>query len=444
MYTISVVGLGKLGACAASCFAYKGFQTIGVDIDQALVDSINRGIAPVPEPKLQDLINQARDNLRATRDYRLAFEESDITFLLVPTPSKKNGQFSNRYIKSALTGLSLAFKSSLKKYHLFVITSTVSPGSSQGELIPLIEAVSGKKLNRDFGFCYNPEFIALGSVIDDTMNPDMVLIGKSNSRAGDQLESIYRELCENDPHIARMSIISAEITKISLNAYVTMKISFANTLANISEKIPGTEIDKITSALGADNRISPYYLKGGPAYGGPCFPRDNLAFAEFMDRFGMEAKLATATHEVNKYQIHHLKNKIMATIGKTQNQALSILGLTYKPDTPVMEESPAMPIIKELLNTGCDVIVYDPLGMDNARAIFGDDISYAKSIKECLSNSSLCIITTNDKAFVNMDVEIFKGKPITVIDCWRILPRLKACNNVRYIAIGEHAQALGE
>ena len=299
---LSVIGLGKLGACTAACLAAGGFEVIGVDINDDSVGAINRGKTPVHEPQLQDLITTAGARLRATKEYAQAIEASDITFLIVPTPVQPDGQFSDRYLLEAMTHLSLALARTRKPYHLFVVTSTVSPGTTDERLIPLIESVSGRRLGRDFGVCYNPEFIALGSVIRDFLNPDMVLIGESDRLAGSALESVYRQVCQNEPLIARMSVVSAEITKISLNSYVTMKISFANTLASICEAIPGADLDRITGALGADRRISPHTLRGGLPFGGPCFSRDNRAFAAFAERFGVDAKLAKACDAMNGYR----------------------------------------------------------------------------------------------------------------------------------------------
>ena len=213
---LSVIGLGKLGACAAACFSAKGFEVIGVDINKDFVDAINNVKAPVYEPRLQELIDASNGRLEATQEYEYALMNSDTTFLIVPTPSKGDGHFSDRYLKDALKHLAEAFKKK-KAYHIFVITSTVSPGTTEESLIPLIENISDKKLNKDFGIAYNPEFIALGSVITDFLNPDMVLVGESNTHVGDELEKIYRAVSENKPYIARMSIVSAEIAKISIN-----------------------------------------------------------------------------------------------------------------------------------------------------------------------------------------------------------------------------------
>ena len=436
---LSVIGLGKLGACSAACFAFKGFEVLGVDINKNFVDAINQGKAPLYEPKLQELITAAKGRLRATQDYEKAIRESDITFLVVPTPSGQDGHFSDKYLQDALNHLSLALKETNKKYHLFAITSTVSPGTTDENLIPLIESASGKALNKGFGVCYSPEFIALGNVINDFSNPDFVLIGESNGFAGDQLAEIYNTVCDNKPYIARMSIMSAEITKISLNAYVTMKISFANTLANICEAIPGTDIDAITKALGSDKRISPYFLKGGLSYGGPCFPRDNRAFAAFAKKYGVTARLAQATDEVNQLQIRHLVKRLLKLMpDDDDSKKVAILGLSYKPNTPVTEESPGVKIAEELLDQQkeIEIIVYDPLAMENARAYLGEKVAYASSVEECFSRASVCIIATQADEFKLIDEGYIAHNPTTIIDCWRLFDPSSFSNKVQYIALG--------
>ena len=437
MSKLSVVGLGKLGACSAACFSAKGFEVLGVDINKDFVDAINNGKAPVIEPKLQEFIDFSQGRLRATQDYLEAIEGSDITFLIVPTPSKEDGNFSSRFVRDALTHLASALKKVNKKYHLFVITSTVSPGTTEETLIPLIESVAGKKLNKDFGVCYNPEFIALGSVITDFLHPDLLLIGESNAHAGDLLAQVYEKVCENTPHVARMSIVSAEITKISLNAYITMKISFANTLSNLCEAIPGSNIDHITKALGADKRISPYYLKGGLSFGGPCFPRDNRAFAAFAAKYSVDAKLAKVTDEVNQIQTKHLAEKVTSYINSEKNKVISILGLAYKPKTPIIDESSVIKLIEELLKRDLQVIVYDPLAMDNTKAYFGDNVLYADSVRDCIGYSNVCVITTQEDEFKAVDESYIVNNPTTIIDCWRILDPTKLGRKVKYVAMGK-------
>jgi UDPglucose 6-dehydrogenase len=436
---LSVIGLGKLGACSAACFAFKGFEVIGVDINKDFVDAINQGRAPVYEPRLQELITAAQGRLRATQDFKEAMRESDISFLIVPTPSKEDGNFSDAYLQDALNNLSLALQEADKRYHLFVVTSTVSPGTTEENLIPLIEEVSGRTLNEGFGVCYNPEFIALGNVINDFLNPDFVLIGESNRAAGEQLEKLYRSVCENKPYMARMSIMSAEIAKISLNAYVTMKISFANTLANICEAIPETDVDAITKALGSDKRISPYFLKGGLSYGGPCFPRDNRAFTAFAKKYGVAAPLATATDEINQSLIRRLVKRVLkAETGEDKKKKIAILGLSYKPNTPVIEESAGIKIVEELLGLqkGIEIIVYDPLAMDNARSYLGEKVTYASSAEECFSRAYVCIIATPANEFKLINEGYIAHNPTTIIDCWRLFDASQFSHKVHYIALG--------
>jgi len=434
---LSLIGLGKLGLCSAACFALKGIEVIGVDINKDIVNAVNNGVAPFYEPELQESITSVKGKLRATQDYKEAIRKSDITFIITPTPSRRDGHLSDEYIRDVLKHLSLALKEANKRYHLFVITSTVSPGTVDGSIIPLIESVSGKKIHEDFGVCYNPEFIALGSVIKDFLNPDIVLIGESDKFAGDKLEKIYKFVCENKPYIARMSLVSAEITKLSLNSYITVKISFANTLANICEAIPGANIDDVTRALGADKRVSPYYLKGGPSFGGPCFPRDNRAFVAFAKKYGSDAMLIKTTDAVNMKQIGHIVDRVLSSLSDGNKKAVSVLGLAYKPNTTIIEESLGVKIIEELLKkTDIEIIAYDPLAMDNAWTHFGDNILYASSVEHCVSYSSLSIITTQHEEFRSIDDSFIIHNPTTIIDCWRIVDPSRLGKTVRYIALG--------
>jgi UDPglucose 6-dehydrogenase len=436
---ISVIGLGKLGACSAAAFSSRGCEVIGVDLNIEFVNAINNGCAPVVEPMLQEKITCSGKRLRATTDFKDALINSDITLLIVPTPSQPDGHFSSKYVEHALQELAQALKETQKKGHLFVITSTVSPGTTDRKFIPLIESISGMKVNVDFGVCYNPEFIALGSVIKDFLNPDMVLIGESDKKWGDLLQSVYEYVCENKPYFARMSLVSSEVTKISLNTFVTMKISFANMLANICERMPCSDIDDITKALGADKRISPYYLKGGISFGGPCFPRDNRAFAAFAADYGLDAKLAVATDQVNFDQVRHIVEKVHAIIGSKKASAVSILGLAYKPNTPVIEESPSIRIIRELLKQeDICIIVYDPLAMDNVRAEFGDAVLYASSAKECMAQSSITIIMTQTQEFKSIDASYITHTPTTIVDCWRMLDASKFDGKIEYLPVGAY------
>ena len=297
--TVSVVGLGKLGASMAAAIASRGFDVIGVDVNQRVVDLLNAGHAPVQETNLEGTIVTHRERLRATLSHREAILNSDVTFVIVPTPSDERGAFSLQYAKWAFgeIGRALAEKN---RYHVVVLTSTVLPGSTRYGLLPVLERESGKVCGEDFGLCYSPEFIALGSVIHNFLNPDFTLIGEFDERAGNQLEAYYAKIMENTPPCQRMSLENAELTKIALNTYVTTKITFANMLAEMCTLIPGGDVDVVSDALGLDTRIGRKYLTGALGYGGPCFPRDNVALSFIARALGTEAPLAETTDRLNR------------------------------------------------------------------------------------------------------------------------------------------------
>ena len=358
--TLSVIGLGKLGAPMAACLAAKGFPVIGVDVDARKVDALNRAQAPVFEPGLPELLQVAKTRLKATQDIPTAVLNSEVTFVVVPTPSEPDGSFSLRYVLQACEGIADALrKKSL--WHLVVITSTISPGSMDNSIRPLLEEHSGKRSGIDFGLCYNPEFIALGSVIRDFLNPDFVLIGESDERSGQVLEGIYRQVCENNPPVVRMNFINAELTKLAVNTFVTTKISFANMLARICEKLPGADVDVVTKALGLDSRIGTKYLKGAVSYGGPCFPRDNLALIATAQKVGAPADIAEATDRFNRWQVKWLADFVQEHL--PEGGAVGILGLAYKPGTDVVEESVGLLLARELREQRVRVIAYDPAGI---------------------------------------------------------------------------------
>ena len=299
---IAVIGLGKLGAVMAAVLADRGRTVIGVDVNPDAVKAVNEGRAPVEETGLGEMIAKNRERLTATVNSEAAVTRARITFIVVPTPSEADGTFSLRYVLPAVEAIGRALRHKTD-YHLAVLSSTVMPGSTGGIVRPLLEEISGKRCGRDFGLCYNPEFIALGSVVHDMCNPDMVLVGESDARSGEMLADLYRRVCENQPGIARMNFVNAELTKLAVNTFVTTKITYANLLAQVCERVPGADADVVTSALGLDSRIGVKYLKGALGYGGPCFPRDNIAFASFARSRGVEATLAEATDRVNRRQV---------------------------------------------------------------------------------------------------------------------------------------------
>jgi len=414
---LSIIGLGKLGAPMAAVMAHKGHTVIGVDVNPAYVTAIQQGRPPVNEPGLADMIHANRERLTATLQYEEAILATEITFIIVPTPSDPDGTFTMRFVLSAAEKIGAALKKK-NSWHLVVLSSTVMPGSTGSRLLPALEAASGKKCGVDFGLCYNPEFIALGSVVRDMLNPDMILIGESDQRSGELLGSLYEGVCDSNPRIQRMNFVNAELTKLSVNTFVTTKISYANMLAQVCETLPGADVDVVTTAIGCDTRIGQKYLKGALGYGGPCFPRDNVAFSALARTNGVPALLAEATDAMNRRQVPRIADLILSRL--PEGGTAGILGLSYKPNTEVVEESQGVAIAKELLARGIKVVVFDPAAMENARPQLVGHVTFARSAKECAGAADVLAITTPWAEFKALGAADFKPA-VTVLDCWRVL-----------------------
>jgi UDPglucose 6-dehydrogenase len=432
---ISVVGLGKLGSPMAACFAARSHQVIGVDLNERFVTAINSGRAPVFEPNLQEMIDRGRERLSATTDLAAAVADTDATFVIVPTPSIPGGGFSVDYALSAAEGIGQGLRRK-DSYHLVVLTSTVMPGATGGQLVPALEQASGKRCGPDFGVCYNPEFIALGSVIANFLNPDFLLIGESDRRAGDLLAAIHHAVVENRPPVARMSFANAELTKLALNTFVTTKISYANMLAELCEHLEGGDVDVVTAALGLDARIGPKYLKGSLGYGGPCFPRDNAALVSLARHLGVPAPLPEATDEINRHQAPRLVRLVHKYL--PPGGTAGVLGLAYKTDTNFVEKAQGLEIAQGLLADGVPVVVHDPHAQDSARPFLHGPVRFAESAAACARAADVLVVTTPDRSFRAIgaaDLVRAHGRA-TVIDCWRLLPRAALAEVCRYVALG--------
>ena len=393
--TISIFGLGKLGCTMLACFAEKQWKVIGVDINDKFVRDVNNGKSPIFEPGVDNLLKANKKRISATQDSKYAINNSSISFVIVPTPSLSDGSFSMKYVKSVIRELGKALRQK-EEYHLVVITSTVLPGDSE-ELVILLETSSNKKCNKHFSVCYNPDFIALGNVVSDFLNPDMVLIGESDKKGGDILQNLHERLVDNNPTIHRMNFYNAELSKIALNSYCTLKITFANAIAEICENLPGGDADIVTNAIGDDQRIGRKYIKPGLAFGGPCFPRDNRAFSHAAAKFGVENTFAEKTDEINNYHKDiRIPHKIIEILKINKVNSLAILGLTYKNDTTLIEESAAISIIKTLSSFGIKLELYDPSGYDLAKIELSDikNIDYHISPKKCVTGQRVCFIAT--------------------------------------------------
>jgi UDPglucose 6-dehydrogenase len=430
---LSVIGLGKLGSPMAAIFACKGYEVVGVDVAERNVRAINERQTHLAEPQLQQFLDATEGRLKGTFDYADAVHASDVTFIIVPTPSDRNGEFSNRFVLEAVNGIATALREK-NDFHLVVLTSTVMPGSTGGEIRQALEAASGRRVGRDVGLCYSPEFIALGSVIRDMLNPDFILIGESDPLSGDILESIHRTVCDNDPPIHRMNLINAEICKISVNTYVTMKISYANMVAELCDKLADADANVVTSAVGADSRIGTKYLRGAIGYGGPCFPRDNKAFAAIGRRLGVCCDLAEATDKINDHQLDRLWTVLEQNIRPSTR--IVVLGLSYKPDTDVVEESQGLAIARFLAQRGLVVTVYDPMAEEVAAATLGDTVIYAPTMQEAAHSGDMLVVMTAWREFSELSGDMLRGDDVVIVDPWRIVDPARFAASTRVIYPG--------
>lgn len=429
---ISIIGLGKLGACMVAAYASKGHKVIGVDINSAFVDSINNKKTPVKEPDLEKYITKYSSRISATKDYIEAIKKTAITFIIVPTPTDKTGGFSVDYVLNTCVEIGKVLKKK-RAYHLVVLTSTVLPTDCEKRIIPALEKNSGKKCGIDFGFCYGPEFIAIGSVIKDLLHPDFFLIGEYDKKSGDILEHFYSKTINNLAKIKRMNIPSAELTKIGLNHFLTVKITFANMLAEIAHEIPKVNVDIVTDALGSDTRVGPKYFRGGLGYGGPCFPRDNRAFASVALKRGIKVPYAKAT---DNYNIGIAKRMIALILDHTTpTSKIGILGLSYKPETEFCEESQGLNITKKLYHLKYHINVFDVNGYGHAKTKLNEPVHYKESLDEFIDHSDVIFLANWDKYNQALKEKKYK-KRLTIIDPWRQfsvgdLPKL-----VKYVPLG--------
>ena len=431
----AIIGLGKLGSPMVAVFASRGLEVIGVDTDPAKVAALQRGEAPVYEPQLQEMLTGSQEHYTATLDGEAAVLNSDATFLIVPTPSEQGGGFSLRYVLPACEMIGRALRRK-DDFHLVVLTSTVMPGATDDRVRAALEQASGKKCGVDFGLCYSPEFIAIGSVIRDFLKPDFVLVGESDTRSGDLLASVYKQVCDNDPPVARMNFVNAELCKISVNTYVTTKITFANMIAGICERLPDADVDVVTGALGLDTRIGKRYLKGALGYGGPCFPRDNVALGALARAIGASSTLADATDRANDEVVERMVNLAKSYLPK--GGSVGVLGLSYKENTGVVEESQGLQIAQALLAEGIPVNVYDPLAISNARRELSGPVTYAVGMHDCALASDVILVTTPWPEFKNLEPAVLEreGTRRVVIDCWRMLDRTRLEAFVDYVPVG--------
>jgi UDPglucose 6-dehydrogenase len=427
---VSVVGLGKVGTSLVSCLLRAGHTVVGVDMDGAIVESLNTGRFHTPEPGVVERLSDASPDLFvATTDLACAVSEADVTFIVVPTPSNTLGGFSLRFVLGACEEIGAAMRHKSGR-HTVAVVSTMLPGSSDMFVIPCLEQASGKKVNRDFGYAYNPSFIALGDVVNGIERPDYVLIGESDGQAGDTILEIHNSMVVTKPPISRMTPVESEITKIASNTHETMRVSFANMLLSICSEVPRANVDRITNALA--HRMGRRFFKGAVPYGGPCWPRDNEAFSVFMDAVGTPSMLPRAVDTFNEEHGSYVLRKILALT--TAGETVGLIGLAYKPGTPVIERSFGIDLASWLVQEGRKVIGWDPMAMPEARHALGDRIMFAETAEDCVRASSLTVIAIPLPELEQIDWSA--ARATTLLDCWRCAPGEATAEAARYVALG--------
>jgi UDPglucose 6-dehydrogenase len=436
---ISVFGLGYVGTVTAACFAYKGFNVVAFDVDKGKVESLNQARSFIYEPELDEIIKQAvsSGSLKATYNPNYAIMNSDITFITVGTPQKVDGKIDLRYVEDASRMIGKALKDK-DDWHLVVVKSTVIPGTTNNVVKKNIEEVSGKTCDRDFGICFNPEFLREGAAVHDMFYPDRLIIGGSEKSSSYLLNLYNMFYGEKMPETIITNAENAELIKYANNAFLAMKVSFINMIARICQKIPKGDVEVVAKGIGLDKRIGSLFLKAGAGWGGSCWPKDLSALKKFAEEIGLELPLVDATIEINKTQPLILIDFAKELIGSLEGKRISILGLSFKPNTDDMREAVSIKIIESLLKEGAEVIAYDPKAMDNAKKIFGKKIIYANNSIECLKGADCAMIVTEWDEFKNLKPEDFINnmRNPALIDGRRIYDPKIFSSKLKFKAIG--------
>lgn len=412
---ISFIGLGKLGLPLACCLARSGNRVLGIDKNEYFIKKLNNKELPFYEPDLKkyflyDDVNPHPNFIGFTESYENIFDQTDATIILVNTQDE-NGGYSSSIVESVLTEFSQYFKESNKDYHLIVLSSTVLPGTIKN-LIKLVEDISGKKYGEKFGFSYVPDFVKLGNVIKDFKNPEFFLVGANNQEDVAITQSIWYKFHDNDPPRKVLTLEESEIAKVALNAFIVNKITFANFLGQLCDGIDNVNVHNITSTIGLDKRISPYFFGYGTPYGGTCFPRDTTAFIKFSEDRGKEAKHLLFAEEVNSMVYQSILDKV-----KTYEK-IAILGVSFKPNSPVTIGSPSVVLIKDLQLNGKEIYCHDFIEetFDNLNLFQNIKVVTCSQVQECIDNSEVVVIMHPDKKYKKFDYS-----KVNVVDYWSIL-----------------------
>ncbi|WP_288680627.1 UDP-glucose/GDP-mannose dehydrogenase family protein [uncultured Brachyspira sp.] len=403
---LCIIGTGYVGLITGACLSEMGNYVICVDNDEEKLKKLKNGITPLYEPGLEELIlaNVSEGRLEFTNDLNYAVKKSIACFIAVGTPSGDDGSCDLSFVLSVANDIGKAM-SECNEYKIIVDKSTVPVGTHK-----LVEEEIKKNYKGEFDVVSNPEFLKQGAAVDDFLKPDRVVIGSESEKAIDIMREIYNPFTRTGNPIIIMDIKSAEMTKYAANAFLATKISFANEMANISEKV-GANADLVRIGMSSDKRIGNQFLFHGLGYGGSCFPKDVQALIKTASDFGIDSDLLKATHKVNVNQRKVFVDKILKHYNNDiKNKTFAVWGLSFKPRTNDMRESPAITIINMLLDKGAKIKAYDPKAMETAKIIFGNKIVYSSNSYEALENADALILITEWNEFKRPSFDKIKSK----------------------------------
>jgi UDPglucose 6-dehydrogenase len=402
--------MGYVGLATAVCFADAGFRVLGVEIDHNKLRLISSGSSPIHETTVEALLVRTlrTGSFSISSDIETAVQNSNVTFLSVGTPSKPDGDIDLQYVEASAHAIAKAIRNK-RSYHLLVIRSTVVPGTTSGELLPLVKRVSGKLFPKNFGICFNPEFLREGSAVDDTLHPDALIIGAEDKKSSQTLLELYKGYYGKKlPYTLVTTPSNAELVKYAVNTFRATQISFLNSLANLCEKIPAADISEVTKGLSSITKMDPRYQKSGFGFGGSCLPKDLRALIATFVKSEMEPDLLKSVLLTNENQAKRALEIARGELGNLTGRRISLLGLTFKAGTDDVRESVGAKIALSLARAGALVSVYDPQGMQNARRDLQDLVEYSENVRSCLKNSDCCIIATEWEEFKGISPSEFK------------------------------------
>jgi UDPglucose 6-dehydrogenase len=430
---ICVVGTGYVGLVTGACLADFGMHVIGVDKDRAKIDRLAKGEIPIYEPGLGTLVkkNMEEGRLAFSTDLGPAIEEAQAVFIAVGTPPKEDGSADLTFIREVAESIG----THLNGYKVIVTKSTVPIGT--GQMIEQIVREKARDKHR-FAVVSNPEFLREGSAIDDFMHPDRVVIGTRDPKAAELMRDVYSPLAAADVPIIVTDVESAELIKYASNGFLATKISFINEVARICEAW-GANVEVVAKGMGLDSRIGPKFLSAGPGFGGSCFPKDTRAVTQIARDAGLRFRIIDAVVEVNDEVQARMLDKIEAALedgiaGKT----VAVLGLSFKPNTDDVRESPALVIVKGLLDGGATVRAYDPAAMDAFRDMLRDGaVSYCKDAYEAADGADALVIVTEWNQFRKLELDRLHLKRALIVDLRNLYePEKMAAAGFRYVSIG--------